>query len=452
LTKETALTGRAREHLFSRVASMRNIENAAPRVEATDAKGPQSRFTDFTTLPGYDELRLQRTVAEKMGLENPFFRSHDARIGARTQMDGRTLINFSGYDYLGLNAHPEVAAAAKSAIDRYGISASASRVVAGERPVHRDLERALATHYGCEESVVFVSGYSTNVSVIGQLVSAKDLVIYDAAIHNSVVVGSVLSGAPRRSFLHNDLDNLEQILGSVRNKFERVLIVVEGIYSMDGDFPDLPRLIELKKRYNAWLMVDEAHALGVLGRRGYGLFEHFGTDPRDVDIWMGTLSKTLAGCGGYIAGSATLVDYLRCMAGGFVYSVGMPPPIAASVLKALEIMHREPERVTALQKNGAYFLNYAKSKNLDTGSGGGTAVTPIVVGDSIAAVILSQELNHRGINVQPVIYPAVPPKSARLRFFITTAHSRQDIEIAVDTMVEEIAKLPERVQAMKTLV
>jgi len=452
LSKESVLTGRAREHLFSRVASMRNVENTALRVEVPDAKGLQSRFIDFTSLPGYDELRLQRTVAEKMGLENPFFRSHDGRIGARTQMNGRTLINFSGYDYLGLNAHPEVVAAAKSAIDQYGISASASRVVAGERPVHRDLERALADHYGCEESVVFVSGYATNVSVIGQLVSAKDLVIYDAAIHNSVVVGSVLSGAPRRSFLHNDLDNLEQILGSVRNKFERVLIVVEGIYSMDGDFPDLPRLIEIKKRYNAWLMIDEAHALGVLGRRGYGLFEHFGANPRDVDVWMGTLSKTLAGCGGYIAGSATLVDYLRCMAGGFVYSVGMPPPIAASVLKALEVMHREPERVTALQNNGAYFLSYAKSKGLDTGFGGGTAVTPIIVGDSIAAVILSQELNHRGINVQPVIYPAVPPKSARLRFFITAAHSRQDIEIAVDTMAEEIAKLPERVQAMKTLI
>jgi 7-keto-8-aminopelargonate synthetase-like enzyme len=166
---------------------------------------------------------------------------------------------------------------------------------------------------------------------------------------------------------------------------------------------------------------------------------------------MGTLSKTLAGCGGYIAGSATLVDYLRCMAGGFVYSVGIPPVVAASVQKALELMHREPERVTQLQKNGAYFLEYAKSKGLDTGFGRGTSVTPIVVGDSLGAVILSQELSHRGINVQPVIYPAVPPKSARLRFFITSMHTKQDIETTVDTIVEEIAKLPERMQAMKTM-
>src|ERR1700748_1898146 len=152
---------------------------------------------------------------------------------------------------------------------------------------------------------------------------------------------------------------------------------------MDGDYPDLPRLIEIKKTFHAWLMVDEAHALGVLGSRGRGLFEHFGVDPREVDIWMGTLSKTLAGCGGYIAGSGVLVDYLRCMAGAFVYSVGMPPVIAASVHKALEILHREPQRVAKLQRNANYFFKKAKENGLDTGTGGGTAVCPIVVGDSL---------------------------------------------------------------------
>jgi 8-amino-7-oxononanoate synthase len=446
MSKESALSGAARAQLFSRVASMRNLENE-PRVDTPAPAGLNGRFTDFTALPGYDELRVQRAVAEKLALENPFFRVHDGRIGARTQMDGRSLINFSGYDYLGLNGHLEVMQAAKDAIDRYGISSSASRLVAGERPVHRALERALADHYGVDEAVAFVSGYATNASVIGQLVGAKDLVIYDAAIHNSVVAGSLLSGAARRSFQHGDLDNLDQILTAIRGKFERVLIVVEGLYSMDGDFPDLPRLVEIKRRHHAWLMVDEAHALGVLGRRGYGLFEHFNVDPRDVDIWMGTLSKTLAGCGGYIAGSAALVDYLRCLAGAFVYSVGMPPAIAASVSKALELLHREPERVARLQKNSAYFLNYARSKGLDTGFGRGTSVTPIVLGDSVAAVILSQELNRRGINVQPVIYPAVPPKSARLRFFITSEHSKQDIETTIDVLVEEIAKLPKRMQS-----
>jgi 8-amino-7-oxononanoate synthase len=408
-----------------------------------------SKFTDFSTLPGYDELRLQRSIGERLGLENPYFRMHDGRLGARSSVRGRELLNFSSYDYLGLNAHPEVIQAAKAAIERYGISASASRHVAGERAVHRSLERALAEHYSADDAIVFVSGYATNVSVIGQIVGQKDLVISDAAVHNSAVMGSVLSGAARRSFAHNDFDNLEQILRMSRHKFERVLIVVEGLYSMDGDYPDLKRLIEIKHQYSAWLMVDEAHSLGVLGRRGYGLFEHYNLDPSGVDIWMGTLSKSLAGCGGYIAGSATMVDYLRCMAGAFVYSVGMPPTIAASVEKALEVMHREPERVAQLQRNASYFDAGVRNRNLDIGNGMGTAVCPIIVGDSIPAVMMSQRLLERGVNVLPVLYPAVPAKESRLRFFLTAAHTETDMDMALDIFCEELAYIPNKLTALK---
>jgi 8-amino-7-oxononanoate synthase len=447
MRKQAALTDKAREHLFSRVTSMRKPEAAEPS-HPSDLRLVTSKFTDFSTLPGYDELRLQRSIGDKLGLVNPYFRMHDGQPSAYTHIDGRKLLNFSCYDYLGLNGHPEVVDAAKAAIDRYGISATASRHVAGERSVHRSLERALAELYDANDALVLVSGYATNVSVIGQLAGPKDLVISDAAVHNSAAMGSVLSGAARRSFAHNDLDNLEQILSAVRNKFERVLIVVEGLYSMDGDYPDLPRLIEIKERFHAWLMVDEAHALGVLGARGHGIAEHFSIDPRAVDIWMGTLSKTLAGCGGYIAGSAALVDYLRCMAGAFVYSVGMPPVIAASVEKALEIFHREPERVARLQGNGAHFQAYARKKGLDTGFGCGLAVIPIIVGESIASVVLSQQLFDRGINVLPVFHPAVPVKSSRLRFFLTAMHTEKDIESAIDVTAEEMRKLPERLQAL----
>lgn len=442
------MSGQARERLFSRVESMRKLDESSSHHP--DGGGAAARrLTDFATLPGYEELRLQRAIGDKLNLQNPYFRMHEDRLGARTHVDGRELLNFSSYDYLGLNGHPEVIDAAKAAIDRYGISASASRHVAGERPVHRSLERALAGHYGVDDALVFVSGYATNVSVIGQLAGAKDLVISDAAVHHSAVTGSVLSGAARRSFPHNDLDGLEQILASSRDKFERALIVVEGLYSMDGDYPDLPRLIELKNRFNAWLMVDEAHALGVMGARGYGIAEHFGVDPREVDIWMGTLSKTLAGCGGYIAGSATLVDYLRCLAGAFVYSVGMPPVIAAGVEKALELMHREPERVVKLQANGAYFRKYARDKGLDTGPGQGLSVAPIIVGDSIASVMLSQDLFERGINVLPVFYPAVSAKTSRLRFFLTSMHDEQDIRRAIDMTAEAMAAIPQRLEALK---
>jgi 8-amino-7-oxononanoate synthase len=447
LSKNSPLAGEARERLLSRVDTMRK---SAAVSQPLKPPGPvDKRFTDFSTLPGYDDLRLQRSIGDKFGLENPYFRMHDARASAVTEIGGKSYINFSCYDYLGLNGHPEIVAAAKEAIDRYGISCSASRIVAGERIAHRDLERALADHYSVDDAVVFVSGYGTNVSVIASLAGAKDLVISDAVIHNSAVVGSVLSGASRRSFTHNDLDNLEQILAANRGKYERVVIVVEGLYSMDGDYPDLPRLIEIKNKYQAWLMVDEAHALGVLGKRGYGIAEHFGVDPRQVDIWMGTLSKTLAGCGGYIAGSAALVDYLKCLSGGFVYSVGIPPLLAASVAKSLEIMHREPERVVTLQRNGAYFHKVAKEKGLDTGHGCGTAVSPIVVGDSMSAVILSQQLFRRGINVQPVLYPAVPAKSSRLRFFLTAMHTEAQIDTATDAMVEELARIPESMRSLK---
>jgi 7-keto-8-aminopelargonate synthetase-like enzyme len=185
-------------------------------------------------------------------------------------------------------------------------------------------------------------------------------------------------------------------------------------------------------------MIDEAHALGVLGKRGYGTAEHFGIDPRQVDIWMGTLSKTLAGCGGFIAGSHELVEYLKLTAGAFVYSVAMPPVIAASALKALEILHREPERVAKLRHNGMHFRSLAMKSGLETGNGAGTALCPVIVGDSLPAVMLSQRLLERGINVLPVMHPAVPAKASRLRFFLTATHTDAEIATAIQTTVEEL--------------
>lgn len=459
MSRDQELSGRARELLFSRVASLLSAEppeppespDATARASSTRAADATSKFTDFSTLPGYAEVRVQRAVGEKLKLANPYGRMHEGRLGPRTVIDGQELLDFSGYDYLGLNGHPEVVAAAKAAIDRYGISASGSRHVAGERPVHRALERAIAAHYQADAALTFVSGHATNVGVIGQIAGPKDLIISDATVHNSSVMGAVLSRAARRSFPHNDLDNLEQTLGKVRKKFERVLIVVEGLYGMDGDVPDLNRLVEIKKRYNAWLMVDEAHSLGVLGARGYGLFEQFDTDPRDVDIWMGTMSKTLVGCGGYIAGSAALIDYLRDSVGTFVYSVAMPPVIAASVETALAVMHREPERVSRLQANGEHFHRRATQLGLDSGSSGGFAVAPIIVGDSVNSVVLTHELAKAGVNVSPVFYPGVPMKSARLRFFLTSMHTPRDIDFALEALVAAMGELPGRLQVLKAL-
>ncbi|WP_375461265.1 aminotransferase class I/II-fold pyridoxal phosphate-dependent enzyme [uncultured Enterovirga sp.] len=407
--------------------------------------------TDFTTLPGYREMQTQRSFAEMFGIENPFFRVHEERAGAETRIGNRTYANFASYDYLGLNGHPEVSAAAKAAIDRYGTSTSASRVVAGERPIHGELERALASLYSAQDCVVMVSGHATNVGVIGQIIGSRDIVLYDDLIHNSVALGAQLSGATRRSFPHNDLDALEALLDAQRHQHGRALIVVEGLYSMDGDWPDLPRLIEIKRRHGAWLMVDDAHGLGVLGARGHGVAEQTGIDPRDVDIWMGTLSKTLAGAGGYVAGPSPLIDFIRTSVGAFVFSVGLSPPVAAAAHAALGILLREPERVTKLHANGGAFLAAAKRHGLDVGTSAGLAITPVIVGESLKAATLSDRLSQRGFNVMPILHPAVPERLARLRFFITSEHTIEQVEEAAQATAEEMASLVGTADALQSM-
>lgn len=398
------------------------------------------RFTRFDKHPGYQRVLMPQVIAERFGVSNPFFRVHDGMAGAKTQIDGQTYINFSNYNYLGLAGHPEVNRAAKDAIDHYSTSVSASRLVAGERPVQRELEQALASVYEVEDCVVFVSGHATNVSTIGYIFGPKDLIIHDSLIHNSVLEGIKLSGSARRFFPHNDVKALDQILTEIRGQFERVLIVIEGLYSMDGDLPDLPAFIDMKHRHKAFLMVDEAHSFGVLGDTGRGLREHFGLDGGAVDIWMGTLSKTLAGCGGFIAGEKALVENLKYAAPGFVYSVGMAPPLAAASLKALDIMLREPGRVKRLHETGERFLKKLKGIGVNTGYAEGTAVVPVIVGSSLKASRISNELFDAGINVQPIIFPAVEEKSARLRFFLSTLHTDEDIRYTLE-MAERVLAL-----------
>lgn len=386
-----------------------------------------TRFTNFAEHPLYKKFSLMESAAELFRIGNPFFKVHEGKGGAHTIINDKGYCNFSHYNYLGLNGDPRVNAAAMEAMERYGTSAGASRLVAGERPIQRELEKALAEIYCTEDCVVFVSGHATNVSTISTLFGPKDLIVHDSQIHNSIVEGSRLSGATRRPFPHNDLTALEQFLSVNRRRFDRVLIVVEGHYSMDGDIADLPALVAMKKRYGAFLMVDEAHGLGVLGTHGKGLAEHFGVDGREVDIWMGTLSKTLASCGGYIAGSKALVDTLKFAAPGFVYSVGISPPLAAASLRALQIMLEESERVRCLHENTQLFLSLAKNAGLDIGTSQGFAIVPIIVGSSRKAISLSNALFDHGINVQPIIHPAVEEKSARLRFFLSCDHEEADI-------------------------
>jgi 8-amino-7-oxononanoate synthase len=390
--------------------------------------------TQWEAMPGFRKFFLMLQGAKKLGIKNPFFSCHDGTAGATTILDGRRMINFSNYNYLGLSGHPEVNQASRDAIDRYGTSVSASRIVAGERPLHQELEKALADLHGAEASLTFVSGHATMVTLIGHLFGPKDLVVHDSLIHNCVVEGTRLSGAKRLSFPHNDHAALDRILTEVRHHHERVLVVVEGIYSMDGDFPDLPEFISIKRKHHAILMVDEAHSIGVMGATGRGIAEHFGLESADVDLWMGTLSKALASCGGYVTGSATLIEYLKHSVPGFVYSVGMPPASCAAALKALEIMQREPKRVAILRQRGRKFLEQARSAGIPTGSSAGMSVVPAITASSIVAARLSHEMAEQDISVQPILYPAVSENSARLRFFISSDHSEKDIDHTIEVL------------------
>ena len=385
----------------------------------------------FDRLPGYLVAKAIATELFRDASENPYFRTMEGVAAATATIEGRRFINYASYNYLGFSGDPRVSRAAAAAIERYGTSVSASRVASGNRPVHQELEAELARFLGVEDAVAFVGGHATNVTVIGHLLGRKDLILHDALIHNSVLQGCQLSGAKRVTFPHNDWAECDRILTEHRRRYERVLIVVEGVYSMDGDIPDLPRFVELRRRHRTFLMIDEAHSLGVLGETGRGIGEHCGVAPGDVDLWMGTLSKTLASCGGYIGGCRELVDYLRYTAPGFLFSVGLSPPDAAAALAALRLLKAEPERVAVLRERARMFLDLAWAAGLDTGRSRHSAVIPVVTGDSRLALRLSRALFDHGIFAQPIVHPAVTPRNTRVRFFLTALHTADQIAFTV---------------------
>lgn len=420
---------------------LKRMSNAPQPVAQRRARRRRPDLVGFETHPLYREMELQRSFAALARIQDPYYRTHETRAGAATIIDGRALTNFASYDYLGLNGHPEVVAAVEAAVRAFGASVSASRITAGERAVHRELEASLAGVYRADDAVVFVSGHAGALSTLATLAGPKDLIVYDALSHNCVTVGAKLSGAARRSFPHNDLDALDALLASERDRFERVLIVTEGLFSMDGDMPDLRGLVAIKDEYSAILMVDDAHGLGVLGARGLGVFEAQGIDPGAIDVWLGTLSKALVSCGGYVAGSRAAIDLLKHHAPGLVYSVGMPAPAAAAAKTALELMLREPDRVVRLQENARLFHARAKAVGLDVGASAGAAVAPVLVGETLRALALAERLLARGINAFPIIPPGVPDGSARLRFFINADHTPEQIEAAVVATAEELAQV-----------
>ncbi|MGI9516920.1 MAG: aminotransferase class I/II-fold pyridoxal phosphate-dependent enzyme, partial [Pirellulaceae bacterium] len=332
--------------------------NGAPAAESPQPEPRRKRFEGevpeqyyrLEQMPEYIRFARLRSMMESSGVRNPFFSVHEGCITDTTQIEGRELISWSSYNYLSMSGDPEVNQTAIDAISQFGTSVSASRLVSGEKTIHRELEHELANFLGVEDIITFAGGHATNESVIGHMVGPGDLIIHDELAHNSIIQGAEMSGARRRPFAHNDWQELDNILKEIRNDYHRVLIAIEGLYSMDGDYPALDKFVEVKKRHCAMLHVDEAHSFGTMGETGRGLGEVFNVAREDVDLWMGTLSKSFGSAGGFIGGSHQLVEYLRYTTPGYVFAAGLPPALVGAALGSVRVLQQQPERVKRLQE------------------------------------------------------------------------------------------------------
>jgi 8-amino-7-oxononanoate synthase len=349
--------------------------------------------------------------------------------GAKVLVDGREMAMFSSYSYLGLLGHPRINAAARAALDRFGTGTHGVRTLAGSLTLHQDLEEGLAAWKGTDDAITYSSGYVTNLTTVSSLVGRHDTVFSDKLNHASIVDGCLLSGARFVRFRHNDMDELDARLRQADPAGAR-LVVADAVFSMDGDIVDLPHLTEVCRQHGAWLMVDEAHSLGVLGETGRGLEEHFGL-PGVIDIKMGTLSKTIPSIGGYIAGRADLISYLRHTARAYIFSAALPPPQAAAALEALHVIEEEPGRVQDLRRNSRAFVSGLRQLGLDT-LRTQTPIVPILCGSDDRAYEMTRECHRLGVFVTPVVSPAVAPGMARLRATVTAAHTPELIEQALE--------------------
>lgn len=383
------------------------------------------QFRQRQSLEAYAQRRFALSGMANVGDWFPFCRPME-EIGAPSGDGG--VVSFAHYDYLGLGHDPRVRAAAQTAILEIGVGAGASRLVGGERAIHRTLESELATFLGTEDVLTLVSGYGTNVGLVSHLLTKDDLVIADEASHNSIMTGMELSRAHAMTFRHNDLDHLACLLKQHRARHPRLLVAVEGLYSMDGDVPDLPKLLALCRSFDCWLMIDEAHSIGVLGATGRGITEHFGVPASEVDLIVGTLSKAFGTCGGIIAGRRSVIDWLRFTMPSFVYSVGLTPPSAAAAVAALHLLKAEPYRLQALHHNSRLFFDTARAGGFDVGTAIGAGVIPLLFPDRETTIAAARVALDAGYFVPPIGQIAVPKNKPRLRFFLTASHTKAAIE------------------------
>jgi len=351
--------------------------------------------------------------------------------GARVLVDGREMGMYASYGYLGLLGHPRIGAAAKAAIDKYGTGTHGVRMLAGTLTIHTELEETIADFKHAEAAITYSSGYATNLSVVSTLMGRGDYVLSDKLNHASIVDGCLMSGAEFRRFRHNDMADLEKRLEGIPSD-RSTLVIADAVFSMDGDIIDLPTMVKLCQKYGAWLMIDEAHSVGVLGKTGRGIEEHFDME-NAIDIKMGTLSKTIPSVGGYVAAKKEIINYLRNASRAYIFSAALPPAQAAAANEAFKVILDEPWRIEKLNKNTKQYIDGLKGMGFDTMLTE-TAIVPVLCGSDERAFALTREAQHHDVFVLPVVSPAVPDGLARLRATITAAHETEEIDYAMQVI------------------
>jgi len=403
----------------------------------------------FEKARGHD--RLEQLEAAKQHDLLPYFRVLTSQAGPVVEMEGRRTIMLGSNNYLGLTGDERVKQAAREALETYGTGVTGSRLLNGTTPLHVDLERELAEWMGEDDAVVYSTGYQANLGSIGTILGPGDTVVCDSGDHASILDGCRLSGAKLRPFRHNRMDKLEKMLQRAAEDGGGVLVVVDGVFSMEGDVCDLPRIVELCHGYGARLMVDEAHGAGVLGARGAGACELFGLED-EVDLRMGTFSKSLASCGGFVAGPADVVEYLRIASRSFVFSASAVPAAVGAALAALRAIRSDgPRLFERLLANAEYLreglreqgLKVVEPGTLPDGSVATTPVVPVIVGDDWQAVLLWKALFDAGVYTNVAIHPAVPPGGALLRTSLMASHERTHLDEALAAVGKVIADFPD---------
>jgi len=351
--------------------------------------------------------------------------------------DGKKVINLASNNYLGLTTHPKLREAALEATRKYGVGSGAVRTIAGTMKIHMELEEKIARFKNVEACVVFQSGFAANAGTVSAILGKEDFIISDELNHASIIDGARLSRAKILVFRHKDIAHAEEQLASIKDQPGRKLLITDGVFSMDGDIGPLPALCELAEKYGAIMMVDDAHASGVLGRNGRGTIDHFNVHGR-VDVQVGTLSKAIGALGGYVCGSRDLIEFLYHRARPFLFSTSHPPSVAATCIAAFEVLEQEPERIEKLWENTRFFKKELGRLGFNIGgvntSASETPITPIIVGEGRLTMEFSRELFKEGVLGTGIAFPTVPEGKARIRTIMTATHTREQLEKALETL------------------